>query len=117
MTYAYLELPQSAVLFDLRREKHGVTSLYLSLRMFLDSLSVLIFSDIPRAFVHKLRAFIGGPQAFLPKRVFQADVYFGCGCLLLFTDLNKGIYVELPATHKKQPRGCRMLQVYIYSYI
>ena len=33
------------------------------------------FNDIPRAFIHKLRAFIGEPQGFLPELVFQADVY------------------------------------------
>ena len=42
---------------------------------------VVYFSDIPRAFIHKLRAFIGEPKAFLPEHVFKrmfisvADVY------------------------------------------
>ena len=32
--------------------------------------SFFVFSDIPRAFIHKLRAFIGEPKAFFPEHVF-----------------------------------------------
>ena len=49
-------------------------------------------SDIPRAFIHKLLAFIGGPRVFLHERAFSADVSFGCGCLngSRSTDLDQG---------------------------
>ena len=44
---------------------------------------VVYFSDIPRAFIHKLRAFIGEPKASFSRTfLFLADViFFGCGCL------------------------------------
>ena len=53
----------------------------------------MCFSDIPRAFIHKLRAFIGEPKTFFAR-------------FMWFTDLNKGMLnIVEPPTKQKQPRG------------
>ena len=70
---ANLEPPQSV--FD--RSAAG--------RIFFGVTALLIVYDIPRWFIHKLRAFIGEPQVFFPERVFKADVCVGCGWMFLWS--------------------------------
>ena len=55
--------------------------------------------------MHKLRAFIGEPKAFLPEHVLLSGCLFRLRMFMWFTDLNKGMLNHRPK--KKQPRGCR----------
>lgn len=81
----YLEHPAtSSVLFvgfAARKPSFGVTASCLSLRSAVVSLVSDFCFDIPQAFLHKLRASIGEPPAFVPERYFSAFACFGFGCL------------------------------------
>ena len=50
---------------------------------------VVYFSDIPRAFIHKLRAFIGEPKALFFSNMSFSGCLFRLRMFMWFTDLNK----------------------------
>ena len=71
------------VVFDVRRDVHIFHSHSFIFEAADVFSSCLILSDVPQAFIHKLWAFIGEPQAFSRTLISfcSADVYVGCGCL------------------------------------